>query len=540
MNKDKRNFLYNIIDKDIKNKDIIITRFPPEPNGYLHIGHAKSIYINFQIAKKYKGKCYLRFDDTNPETEKKKFLKSIKKDIKWLGYKWNDKIKYSSDYFKIYYKYAIKLIQKNLAYIDELSKKKIKKYRGTLKKLGKNSPYRNRSIKENLKLFKEMRKGKFKEKKICLRAKINMKSKNLSLRDPILYRIKYSKHYRTKKKWCIYPTYDFAHCIADYIENITHSICTLEFQNNKYLYEWILNNLNFKKQPKQYEFAKLNLTHTITSKRKIKFLIKNNFVKSWNDPRLMTLSGMRNRGYTPKSIKNFCQYLGISKQESIIDISILEEFLRKELNITSPRAIAIINPLKIDIINFEKNKLIKFKIPNHPQNSKMGKRNFFLSSKIYIDSNDFKENNVTNFKGLTLNNLVKLRYAGILKVKKIIKTNNKIKYLKCYYIDNKNFDHTKLGIIHWISKENSIKAKFRLFNYLFNELNPNKIEKEFYKINPNSLIIKKGYVEKSMEKVSSKKIFQFEREGYFKKNKKKKKFKLIFDRIIQLKKRYLN
>ncbi len=538
----KKNFIYNIVLNDIKkNKKIkIITRFPPEPNGNLHIGHAKSIFINFNLSKFYKGKCFLRFDDTNPNKEKKKYVKQIQKDIKWLGYKWSENIKYSSDYFNLYYKYAIELINKKLAYIDELNKKEIKKFRGTFKNPGIKSPFRNRTIKENLILFEKMKNGLYKEGEMCLRAKIDMKSKYIILRDPVIYRIKKKIHYKTKKKWNIYPTYDFAHCISDAIEKISHSICTLEFSDNRKLYEWILNNISIKHHPKQYEFSKLNITYTITSKRKIKKLIKNKIINKWNDPRLMTLSGMKKRGYTAKSINKFCNKIGISKQNSNIDISILEECLRKELNKTTPRIMAVINPLKIILTNIDEKKIINIKIPNHPKNKKMGKRNIILSSIIYIDIKDFENENSNNFHKLRLGKKIKLKYAGIIKLKNIIKDINlNILYLKCKYYNIKIKKIKNIGIIHWISKKNIIKSKFRFFNKLFTKKNPNKEKNILSIINPKSIIIKNGYIEKQIKNIKKHKIYQFEREGYFKFKKYKNK-KLSFDRIISLKKNYKN
>ncbi len=531
----KNNFIYKIINKNIKEKKYktIITRFPPEPNGYLHIGHVKSIYINYKISKKFKGKFYLRFDDTNPNTEKKKYIKNIKKDIKWLGFKWHNKEKYSSDYFNIYYKYAIELIKKKLAYVDELSIEKIKKYRGTFKKPGIESPFRNRKIKDNIYLFKQMKYGFINEKQMCLRAKIDMKSKYIIMRDPIIYRIKKKTHPKTKNKWYIYPTYDFAHCIADSIEKITHSICTLEFQNNKVLYNWILKNISIRHHPKQYEFSKLNITYNITSKRKIKQLIKNKIINTWDDPRLLTISGMRNKGYTPKSIRNFCKLLGISKQENIIDISILENSLRKELNINTKRIIGIINPIKLIITNIKKKHHLKIYINNHPFNKKMGKRKIFFSNQIYIDYRDLKNKYKNN---LIIDNKIILKYIGLIKLKKIIKDDNKkISYIKCKYI-GKNFKLKKKKIfIHWISNKDILKAKFIFYKPLFNFKNPDKENNILSKINKNSIKIKYGYIEKNILKYKDK-SFQLEREGYFKFNKKSKKSKLIFDKIVDLKK----
>ncbi len=534
MYKNTKNFIYKKIIKDINKKKYkkIITRFAPEPNGYLHIGHAKSIHINFEIAKYFNGKCYLRFDDTNPNTIKKKYINKIKKDILWLGYKWNSNTKYTSDYFDIFYKYALKLIKKKLAYIDELSIEKIKKYRGNYNTKGKNSPYRNRSIEENIYIFKKMKKGEYKEGKACLRAKINMNSKNIILRDPILYRIKYKKHLRTKHKWCIYPTYDFSHCISDSIEKITHSLCTLEFQNNKSLYNWILKKINIKHKPNQYEFSRLNIDNNITSKRKIIFLIKNKIVNGWDDPRLMTISGMKNKGYTAKSILNFCKNLGISKQESIISIKLIEKYLRKNLDKNTPRIIGIINPLKIILINIKKKYIIE--TPYHPNNKKLGTKKNYLYNKIYVDKKDILNLKYNKNKNLYLNNKFKLRYSGIITIKKIIKDNNfKIKYIICNFNENNNIYNKKIKIIHWISKISSLKMKFKIYKNLFINKNINiniNKNKNFIKyINKNSISYKNGYIEKNFLLIKNK-IIQLEREGFFLKKKK------ILQKIISLKK----
>ncbi len=524
----KTNFIYKIIENDINKKKYkkIITRFAPEPNGYLHIGHAKSIYINFNIAKIYNGKCNLRFDDTNPKTEKKIYINEIIKDIEWLGFKIKNKIKYTSNYFNKYYKYALFLIKKKLAYVDSLSPEKIKKYRGTFKKLGINSPFRNRTIEENLELFKKMKNGIFKEKEICLRAKINMNSKNILLRDPIIYRIIYKKHLKTKKKWCIYPTYDFAHCIADSIEKVTHSLCTLEFQNNKPLYNWIIKNINIKHIPKQYEFSKLNITYNLTSKRKINLLIKKKIINNWKDPRLMTISGMRNKGYTPNSIINFCKSLGISKQESIINISIIEKYLKKDLDKISPRIMGIINPIKIKIINIKKNKTIES--PNHPKNTKMGKKIINLTKEIYIEKKDLKKKKNKNLNKLNINKKFKLRYAGIIYIKKIIIKKNKIIYIKCYYKEKKNIK--KYKIIHWISNIDMLKIKFKLFYNLFKKKNIYLKKNFLSNINKKSLKIKYGIIDKNILTFKNK-IIQLEREGYFKLKKKKK---ITINKIISI------
>ncbi|WP_343189831.1 glutamine--tRNA ligase [Buchnera aphidicola] len=540
MKKIKNNFICKIIEKDIlKNKHIKIrTRFPPEPNGHLHIGHAKSIFINFNIAKIYNGKCNLRFDDTNPYKENIKYINIIKKDIIWLGFKWNKKIKYSSNYFNTFYKYAMLLIKKGLAYVDSLNKFEIKKYRGNLKKKGTNSPFRNRSILENINLFKKMKIGKFQEGDVCLRAKINMSSKIILMRDPVLYRIiKKKSHHQTKKKWCIYPTYDFSHCISDYIEKITHSICTIEFQENKKLYNWILKNINIKKKPKQYEFSRLNIENSLLSKRKIKILIKKKIIKNWSDPRLLTISGLRKRGYTPSSIRKFCYNIGITKKENLIQMSYLEHFIRNDLDKKVNRAMAILNPIKIIIYNLPKNYKKIISIPNHPKIKKFGKQNIILRREIYIEKNDFEEKNKKNKKKLFINGKVKLRYSYIIKAKKIKKDRlNKIKTIYCKYYNKKQSKKIKNNIIiHWISKKESIKANFEMYENLFTTKHPEKKKNMLQYINKNSIIIKHGLVQKDIFSKILKKYIQFERIGYFflKKNKIKN---ITFTCITKLKK----
>ncbi|CAL4322601.1 Glutamine--tRNA ligase [Buchnera aphidicola (Periphyllus testudinaceus)] len=539
-----KNFILKIIKKDLEKKKYkkIRTRFPPEPNGFLHIGHAKAICLNFEIANLYNGKCNLRFDDTNPSTEKKNYIKHIKKNIKWMGYKWNKKSFYSSQYFSKLYKYAIQLIKKKLAYVDNLSKKEIKEYRGTLTKKGINSPYRNRSKKENLYLFKKMKKGKFKDGEVCLRAKINMKSSNITMRDPVLYRIKNVLHYRTKNKWCIYPTYDFSHCISDFIEGITHSLCSLEFTNNKELYEWILKNINVNYYPKQYEFSRLNLEYTVLSKRKLKILVKDNIVEGWNDPRMPTISGFKRRGYTPQSIKNFCKKIGISKKNNLIEISLLEHCIRSNLNLTSPRFMAVLNPIKIIITNLSENYNEKIIVQNHPTLKNMGTHKIYFNKIIYIDKFDFKENFNSKYRRLSINKEVRLRHAYVIKAKKIEKNKKgEIKKIFCTYDKNtlgKNPKDRKIkGVIHWISKKYSIPAKFQLFKPIFTIPNP-EIKKNFLKyINKKSIQIKKGFIEKNFIHKNKFKFCQFERTGYFiiDKQKTKKNKKITFNETVSLK-----
>ncbi|MFI4847273.1 MAG: glutamine--tRNA ligase/YqeY domain fusion protein [Candidatus Makana argininalis] len=519
-----KNFIYKIVNKDIilgKYK-YIKTRFPPEPNGYLHIGHAKSICLNFGIAKYYNGKCNLRFDDTNPVKEKIKYIDSIKKDINWLGFKWNKNIKYSSDYFYKIKKYAVKLIKKGLAYIDQLSIKEIKKYRGTLKKNGKNSPYRNRSIKENLDLFLKMHNCEFKENSMCLRAKINMSSPYIIMRDPVLYRIRFTSHHKTGNTWCIYPMYDFAHCISDLLEGVTHSLCTLEFQNNKILYNWILKNISHRKIiPKQYEFAKLEINNTIISKRYLKYIIKKKLVKTWDDPRLLTISGLRRRGYTPNSIRNFCKIIGISKQESHINLSVLENCLRKDLNKNAIRAMAVVNPVKliIESLKFDYQKIIFMK--NHPKKPEMGTRKVLFSREIFINKDDFNEKPSIEYYRLSIGKEVRLRYACIIKAKSFIKDKNgNISTIFCCHdpnsFNNKSQKIRKLkGIIHWVSVKQNLPTEFRIYDKLL-------IKKRIYSykdcinnFNKKSIKIFNGFSEYNISNIDINKNIQFEREGYF-------------------------
>ncbi|BFI91200.1 glutamine--tRNA ligase [Enterobacterales bacterium endosymbiont of Anomoneura mori] len=539
----KKNFIFNIIKKDLicKKYKTITTRFPPEPNGFLHIGHAKSIFLNLNIAKKYNGKCNLRFDDTNPNSENLKYIKFIIKDIKWLGFKIINNIYYTSDYFNIIYKYAKELIKKNLAYVDELSKNKIHKYRGTLTKPGKISPFRNRSIKENLYMFKKMKYGYFPEGAACLRAKINMSSFNIVMRDPILYRIKYIKHFKTNKTWCIYPTYDFSHCISDSLEKITHSLCTLEFLDNRILYNWILDNITKKFNPCQYEFSRLNLTYYILSKRKLKFLVKNKFVNNWDDPRMPTLSGLKCKGYSSNSIYNFCKNIGITNQESLINIETLEHYVRNDLNKKSLHYMGVIDPLIIIIKNMGKHIEMILMLKN-PKNIKEGYRIVPFSKKIYIDKSDYKEKFDKNYKRLILGRKIRLRNSYVIKAKKIIKNIcGNIKKIYCiYYYNTLNkkikINNKSINVIHWVSKKHSIPVTINLYNHLFKVPNPGKYKNIISIINPNSLIIKNSYVEPNLYYLKNYNSFQLERIGYFCLVKTKYKNNLIFNRIIKLKK----
>jgi glutaminyl-tRNA synthetase len=521
------NFIRNIINEDLSNGNhsIVITRFPPEPNGYLHIGHAKSICLNFGTASDYKGYCNLRFDDTNPAKEDLEYVNSIKKDIQWLGFKWNNNVKYSSSYFDIFYKYADELISKGLAYVCFLSADETRKYRGTLKTPGKNSPYRDTNIEENHALFKKMRSGEYKEGECVLRAKIDMASSFMCMRDPTLYRIRFESHHQTGDEWCIYPMYDFAHCLGDAIEGVTHSICTLEFQDNRRIYDWTLENLddfNTSNRPHQYEFSRLNLEYATTSKRKLKLLVDNNHVSGWNDPRMPTISGLRRRGYTPSSIRDFSERIGVSKVNSLTDISILESSIRDDLNNTAPRSMAVINPLKLVIENYQKGKIETLKAPIHPQNEEMGTREIFFSREIYIDKEDFKEVSPNNkYKRLAINKEVRLRNSYVVKATHFDNDQEgNIKTVYCTYDpetlgENPSDGRKVKGVIHYVESTKAVRAEFRIYDRLFLDSNPAKFDDLSSSINPKSLEIKNGFIEPNLSNAKAEMTYQFEREGYF-------------------------
>ena len=517
------NFIRQIIDADLAagKYKTTHTRFPPEPNGYLHIGHAKSICLNFGLAQDYQGKCNLRFDDTNPAKEDIEYVESIKEDVRWLGFEWDGEICYSSDYFDRLYEYAIELIEKGLAYVDELSADEIREYRGTLTQPGKNSPYRDRSVDENLVLFKQMKEGKFAEGKACLRAKIDMASPFIVMRDPVLYRIKFAEHHQTGNKWCIYPMYDFTHCISDAIENITHSLCTLEFQDNRRLYDWVLDNITIEARPHQYEFSRLNLEYAITSKRKLTLLVTEKIVDGWNDPRMPTVSGLRRRGYTPASIREFCHRIGVTKQENTVEMSTLEFCIREDLNENAPRAMAVLDPIKVVIENFSETIDEVLSMPNHPNRPELGNREVTFTREIYIDRADFREEANKNYKRLVLGKEVRLRNAYVIRADRVEKdAEGNIQTIYCTYDPatlNKNpEDGRKVkGVIHWVSAKFAKPAEIRLYDRLFNTPNPGSADDFLSTINPNSLLIKKGFVEPSLQYAEVGKAFQFEREGYF-------------------------
>ncbi|MEM7401061.1 MAG: glutamine--tRNA ligase/YqeY domain fusion protein [Pseudomonadota bacterium] len=535
------NFIRNIIDKDIasgKNDGNVITRFPPEPNGYLHIGHAKSICLNFGIANDYNGKCNLRFDDTNPEKESQEYIDAIKKDVQWLGFNWAE-LKHASDYFEQLYEYAIELIKLKKAYVCSLDADEIRKQRGTLTEPGIESPYRNRSVDENLELFARMRAGEFKEGEHVLRAKIDMASGNINLRDPVLYRIKFASHPKTDDKWCVYPMYDYTHCISDSIENITHSLCTLEFEDHRPLYDWVLDELKTPSHPQQIEFARLSVEYTISSKRKLNTLVTEKHVDGWDDPRMPTLSGMRRRGITPESIRDFCDRIGITKKDAFIEMSVLENCIREDLDPRANRLMCVINPLKVVIENYPENQEEDFNANNHPKHHERGKRCIPFSKEIYIERDDFMEVPTKDYFRLAPNKEVRLRNAYDIKCKQVIKNNaGEITELRCEYdSDSKGKNKKKLkGIIHWVSAKHALTVETRLYDRLFNVPNPAAAEDFTNTLNDQSLVIyQNSKIEPHAENISKDDRLQFERQGYFGlDNKYSSDNKLVFNRIATL------
>lgn len=517
------NFIRQIIDEDLATgkHNTVHTRFPPEPNGYLHIGHAKSICLNFGIAQDYQGQCNLRFDDTNPAKEDIEFVESIKHDVQWLGFDWSGDIHYSSDYFDQLHAYALELINKGLAYVDELSPDQIREYRGSLTAPGKNSPYRDRSVEENIALFEKMRNGEFAEGAACLRAKIDMASPFFVMRDPVIYRIKFAEHHQTGTKWCIYPMYDFTHCISDALEGITHSLCTLEFQDNRRLYDWVLDNITIPCHPRQYEFSRLNLEYSIMSKRKLNLLVTDKIVEGWDDPRMPTVSGLRRRGYTAASIREFCRRIGVTKQDNNVEMMALESCIRDDLNENAPRAMAVINPVKVVIENFTGDDVQMVKMPNHPSKPEMGTREVPFTREIYIDQADFREEANKQYKRLVLGKEVRLRNAYVIKAEHIEKdAEGNITSIFCSYdIDTLSKDPADgrkvKGVIHWVSASEGKPAEFRLYDRLFSVANPGQAEDFLTTINPESLVIAQGFVEPSLAAAQAEVSVQFEREGYF-------------------------
>ncbi|XQF91916.1 glutamine--tRNA ligase [Pseudoalteromonas espejiana] len=535
------NFIRTRIDEDLASGKHATThtRFPPEPNGFLHIGHAKSICLNFGIAKDYDGLCNLRFDDTNPEKEDINYVNSIKEDVQWLGFNWTGDIKYSSNYFDTLYGYAVELIEKGLAYVCFLTADQAREYRGTLKEPGKNSPYRDTSVEENLALFEKMRAGEFKEGECVLRAKIDMASSFMVLRDPIIYRVRFAHHHQTGDKWCIYPMYDFTHCISDALEGITHSLCTLEFQDNRRLYDWVLDNISLECHPQQIEFSRLNLEYTIMSKRKLNDLVVNNFVEGWDDPRMPTIAGLRRRGYTPASIREFCLRIGVTKQENMVEMGMLEACIRDDLNENAPRAMAVLDPVKVVIENYEADKVETLSVANHPNKEEMGRRDVPFTRELYIEREDFREEANNKFKRLVLDKEVRLRGAYVIKADRVEKDENgEITTIFCSYdpetLGKNPSDGRKVkGVIHWVSATESVTGEVRLYDRLFNVPNPAAAEEFETTLNPDSLVVlENAKLEASLASAQPAQGFQFERTGYFARDTKSEG--LVFNQTVGL------
>ncbi|MCF6323860.1 MAG: glutamine--tRNA ligase/YqeY domain fusion protein [Gammaproteobacteria bacterium] len=522
------NFIRNIIDVDLKNNKNdgqVVTRFPPEPNGYLHIGHAKSILLNFGIAEDYNGHCNLRFDDTNPHKENIEFVEAIKKDVEWLGCNWGDKVYFSSDYFDPLYDFAVQLIKKEKAYVCDLNAEEMREYRGTLIEAGKDSPFRNRTVTENLDLFARMKVGEFEDGSKVLRAKIDMASANINMRDPTLYRIRHGViHHQTGAEWCLYPMYDFTHCISDALEGITHSICTLEFEDHRPLYDWFLDTLETESHPQQIEFSRLNLEHTITSKRKLTELVENGHVEGWDDPRMPTIAGLRRRGCTPAALREFIQRIGVTKSDNVIEMAVLEGCIRDDLNKNAPRRMAVLHPLKVIITNYPEDKEELLEAANHPQDESFGMRKLPFSRELYIDQEDFKEVPPKKYKRLIPGGEVRLRNSYVIRCDEVIKdSDGNVTELRCTYdVDThgKKPEGRKVkGVIHWVSVRHAIEAEIRLYDRLFNHPTPDnsKDGKEYADhINPDSLrTLTHCYLEPTLSEATPGDQFQFEREGYY-------------------------
>ena len=538
------NFIRQIIDADLESgkHTSVQTRFPPEPNGYLHIGHAKSICLNFGLAQDYKGLCNLRFDDTNPEKEDIDYVNSIKNDVHWLGFEWSGDVRYSSDYFDRLHGYAVELIEKGLAYVDFLSPEEAKEYRGTLQKPGKNSPYRDTPVAENLAHFEKMKNGEYKEGECSLRAKIDMSSSFMCMRDPVIYRVKFAHHHQTGDKWCIYPMYDFTHCISDAIENISHSLCTLEFQDNRRLYDWVIENISIESEPRQYEFSRLNLEYTVMSKRKLNTLVEEKLVDGWDDPRMPTIAGFRRRGYTPASIREFCQRIGVTKMDNTIEMGVLESAIREDLNDKAPRAMAVLDPIKLVIENYPEGQVEELSIKNHPNDDSRGSRIVPFGKEILIEAEDFREEANKKYKRLVLDKAVRLRGAYVVTATRCDKdAQGNVTTVYCTYDDKtlgKNpEDGTKpKGVIHWVSAEHALDATVRLYDRLFTVPNP-AAEPDFHAvINPESLVVINGAkVEPALSEAKAEQAYQFERQGYFcLDNKDAQNGELVFNRTVGL------
>ena len=540
-----KNFIEQFIEEDLAegHYDHVQTRFPPEPNGYLHIGHAKSILLNYGLAKKYNGKFNMRFDDTNPTKEKEEFVESIKADIKWLGADWEDRLFFASDYFDQMYEAAVKLIKKGKAYVCDLSAEEIREYRGTLKEPGKNSPYRDRSIEENLALFEAMKNGEFEDGTKVLRAKIDMASPNINMRDPVIYRVARMTHHNTGDKWCIYPMYDFAHPIEDAIEGVTHSICTLEFEDHRPLYDWVVRELEYEMPPRQIEFAKLYLTNVVTGKRYIKKLVEDGIVDGWDDPRLVSIAALRRRGFTPESIKMFVELCGVSKSQSSVDYAMLEYCIREDLKMKKPRMMAVLDPIKVIIDNYEEGKVEYFDVVNNPENEELGTRKVPFSREIYIDREDFMEEPPKKYFRMFPGNEVRLMNAYFVTCNSYVKDENgKVVEIHCTYDpetrSGSGFTGRKVkGTIHWVSAAHAIKAEVRLYENIVDEEKGKLNEDGELNLNPNSLtVLKDCYVEENFAGAKPEDSFQFVRQGYFCVDMKDSTDKnLVFNRIVSLK-----
>lgn len=537
------NFIRQIIDKDLASglHDSIKTRFPPEPNGFLHIGHAKSICLNFGIAKDYTGTCNLRFDDTNPAKEDISFVNSIKEDVKWLGFTWSGEERYSSNYFDQLHGFANELIDKGLAYVDFSSQDVMREMRGTLKEPGKNSEYRDTDIETNKREFAKMTAGEYAEGECSLRAKIDMTSPFMCMRDPVIYRVKHAHHHQTGDKWCVYPMYDFTHCISDAIEGITHSLCTLEFQDNRRLYDWVIENISIDCSPKQYEFSRLNLEYTVLSKRRLIQLVDEKHVHGWDDPRMPTIAGLRRRGYTPGSIVEFCKRIGVTKMDNMVEMSMLEACIRDDLNVNAPRAMAVLDPIKVVIENYEEGATETLTAPNHPNDESMGTRNITFSREVWIEAEDFRESANKKFKRLVLDKEVRLRNAYVIKANRIEKDeNDNVTTVYCTYdpdtLGKDPADGRKVkGVIHWVDAATAKAAEFRLYDRLFNVPNPAAEENFTDAINPESLEIKRGWAEPGLsENVPAVGAWQFERTGYFCLDSDSTQEKPVFNRTVGL------
>ncbi|WP_055667241.1 glutamine--tRNA ligase/YqeY domain fusion protein [Desnuesiella massiliensis] len=537
------NFIKNIVIEDLKSgkHQEIVTRFPPEPNGYLHIGHAKSIVLNFELADEFKGKTNLRFDDTNPIKEDTEYVESIEEDVRWLGFQWEG-LYFASNYFEEMYNRALLLIKKGKAYVCDLNADEIKEHRGTLTEPGKESPYRKRTIEENLELFERMKKGEFKDGEKVLRAKIDMASPNINMRDPIIYRIAHASHHNTGDKWCIYPMYDFAHPIEDAIEGVTHSICTLEFEDHRPLYDWVINECEMESKPRQIEFARLNITNTVMSKRKLKLLVDENVVDGWDDPRMPTIAGLRRRGYTPEAIRNFCRAIGVAKSNSTVDGQMLEHFIREDLNLKAPRTMGVLRPIKIIITNYPEDKVEMLEIENSPDDPSMGKRLVPFSRELYIEEEDFMENPPKKYFRLFPGNEVRLKGAYFVKCENFIKDKEgRVVEVHCTYDpetkSGSGFTGRKVkGTIHWVDAKSAVPAEFRLYEPLILDEENEEGKTFLNQINPNSLEVLQGFIEGNIKDAKIQDKFQFFRHGYFNVDSKyTSEQRLVFNRIVSLK-----